>query len=105
MTIASNLETPPHARGTIYDGTLLSSNMIEQTIIQEALTSIDMFDGTKSKFEAWTESFENAAQISGQNAISIALSTLAGSPLLTANRLKTRSLNLTWMELKKELSM
>ena len=40
--------------------------MIEQTIIQAALSSIETFDGTKSEFEAWTESGENAEQISGQ---------------------------------------
>ena len=32
--------------------------MVEQTIIQAALTSIEMFDGTKSKFEAWMEAIE-----------------------------------------------
>ena len=47
------------------------------------------------------ESTEDAAQILGQNAICIAFSKLTGSPLLTANRLKTRSPNLTWTELKK----
>ena len=34
---------------------LLSPGMIEQTIIQAALAFIEMFNGTKSKFEAWTE--------------------------------------------------
>ena len=48
--------------------------MIEQTIIQAALSSIETFNGTKSKFEASTESTENAAQISGQNVIYIAFS-------------------------------
>ena len=43
---ASNLETSPYARGTVYKGNLLSSIMIEQTIIQAALSSIEMFDGT-----------------------------------------------------------
>ena len=88
-------------------GNSLSSAMIEQTtIIQAALTSIEeMVDGTKSRFEAWTKAIENAAQISGQNAICIAFSKLIGSPLLTANRLKTRSPNLTWTECEKELSM
>ena len=52
------------ARGTIYEGNLLLSVMIEQTIIQAALSSIETFDGTKSKFEAWTESIENAEYIS-----------------------------------------
>ena len=52
-----------HARATVYKSNLLSSIMIEQTIIQAALASIEMFDGTKSKFETWTESIKNAVQI------------------------------------------
>ena len=85
----SNLETPPHARRMVYDSNLLSSVMIEQTIIQDALASIATFDGTKSKFEDLMESIKIAAQISGQNTICIAFSKLTGSPLLTPNRLKT----------------
>ena len=54
------------------------------------LTSTEMFNGTKSKFEAWTEYIENASQISGQNAIHIAFSKLTGSPLWAVHRLKTR---------------
>ena len=80
-TTASNLETPPHSRGTVYKGTLLSPTMVEQTIIQAALASIEMFDGTKAKFEAWTKSIKNAVQIAGQNAICMAFSKLTGSPL------------------------
>ena len=87
------------------DGSLLSSIMVEQTIMQAALSSIGMFDGTKSKFETWMESIENAVQISGQNAICMAFSKFTGSPLSTANRLKARSPNLVWTEVKKELSM
>ena len=64
--------------------------MIDWTIIQAALTSIETFDGAKSKFEAWTEAIENAVQILGQNAICIDFSKLTGSSLLTANSLKTR---------------
>ena len=79
--------------------------MIEQTLIQAALTLIKMFDGTKSKCEAWMEVIENAAQISGQNTICISFTKLTGSPLLTANRLQTRLSNLTSAELKNELSM
>ena len=52
--------------GTIYEGNSLPSVMTKQMIIQATLASIDMFDGTKSKFEAWMESIKNAAQISGQ---------------------------------------
>ena len=51
------------------------------------------------------ESIENAAQISGQNAVCIAFSKLTDSPLSAANRLKSRSPNLMWKELKKELYM
>ena len=53
-------ETIPFAevRGTMYEGSLLSSVMIEQTIIQAALSSIETFDRTKSKFEPWIESIE-----------------------------------------------
>ena len=77
----SKLETLTHVRGTFYVDNLLSSAMIKQNIIQAALLSIETFGGIKSKFEAWTESIENTAQISGQNAIYIAFSKLTGSSL------------------------
>ena len=79
-----------HNTYTVFEGNSLSSIMKEQIIMQAALTSIEMFDGTKHKFKAWSEAIENAAQISGQNAIYIAFSKLIGSPLLTANMLRTR---------------
>ena len=44
---ASNPETLPHARGTVYEGNVLSSTMIEQTIIQAAVASIEMIEGAK----------------------------------------------------------
>ena len=44
-------QTQPHARETFYQSNLLSSFMIEQTIIQAEFASIETFDGTKSKFE------------------------------------------------------
>ena len=102
---ARNLEKPPHARGTVNEGSLLSSMMIEQTIIQAVLSGRETIDGTKSKFEVWVESIENAVPISGQNTMHITLSTLTGSLLSTANRLKARSPNLIWMELKRESFM
>ena len=102
---ARNLETSSHARGTVQEGNLLSSVMIELTITQEAVLPIETFNGTQSKFEAWTESIENAVQTSGKNATYIAFSKLTGSALLTANRLKAGSPNLMWMELKRELSI
>ena len=79
--------------------------MIEQSIIQVAPPSRETFDGTKSKFQVWTESIKSAVQISGQKAIHIAFSKLRGSPLSIANRLKTSSPNLTWAGLKRDLSM
>ena len=38
--------------------------MVEQPIIQAVTSSVKTFDGTKSKFELWIASVENAAQIS-----------------------------------------
>ena len=102
---ASNPETPLHSRGTVYQGILQSSIMIEQSVMQAAPSSIETLSGTKSKFEAWIGSIENAVQISGQNEIHIAFSKLTHSPLSKANRLKARLPNLTWMELRKELFM
>ena len=94
-TNKNNQQTAQNTRGAVYKGNLLSFILIEQTIIQAVLTSIEKLDGTKSKFEAWMEAIENAAQISSQNTICIAFSKLIGSLLLTANRLKTRLPNLT----------
>ena len=39
-----NPDTSPHARGTIYEGNLLLSRMIEQSLIQAGLTSMETFD-------------------------------------------------------------
>ena len=44
--------------GTVYKAKLLSSIMIEQTIIQAALASIEMIDGMKGKFKVWVESIK-----------------------------------------------
>ena len=56
----------------ISEAILLASVMVEQPIIQAVISSIEAFDGTKSKFESWITSVENAAQISGQNFLCIA---------------------------------
>ena len=68
-------------------GGLLSSLIIEKTIIQAALSSIKTFDGTKNKFEGWTESAENGAQISCQDTLCIVFSKMTGSQLSSANTL------------------
>ena len=65
----------------MYEGSLFESVMIEQTRIQSALSSIETFDGTKGKFETWTESVENAAQISGEDTLHIAFSKMISSTL------------------------
>ena len=78
--------------------------MIEETIIQAALLSIEMFNGTQSKLEARMESIVNAAPTSGQSTIHIAFSKLTGSHILIAIRLKAMSLKLMWVELKRKLS-
>ena len=53
-----HLETIPfgQARGTIYEDSLFSSVMIEQTIIQAALSSVETFDGTKANLKlGWSQ--------------------------------------------------
>ena len=62
--------------------------MIEQTVTQATLSLIETFDGTKNKFETWTKSTENVAQISGQDKLHIVFSKMTGSPLSSAHRLK-----------------
>ena len=62
--------------------------MIEQTIIQATLSSIETLDGTNSKFKAWAESIQNTAQIFGQTTLCIVFSKMTGSPLSSAYRLK-----------------
>ena len=48
----------------VFTGTsLLASMMVEQPIIQAAISTVETFDDTKSKFESWIASVENAAQI------------------------------------------
>ena len=79
--------------------------MIEQHITQATLSSIETFDSTKSKFKALTESIENAAQIFSQDTLCIVFSKVTGSLVLSANKLKARSPNVTWMELIRELPM
>ena len=103
--MANDLETLPKAGGTIYKGNLISSVMIQQTIIQPAPSSIETFDCTKSILEALAESIENTAKILGQNTICIAFSKMTGSLLSSANRSKAQLPNLTWTELKRELSI
>ena len=104
-TNGNNQQTAQNARETVSEGHYLSSVMIEQAIKQAALTSVEVFNGTKCKFKALIGAIENEAKMSSQNSIYIAFSKLIKSPLLTANRLKIRSPNLIWTNLKKELCM
>ena len=52
---------PQNSRHTTFKDNSLALVMVEQTIIQAALTSMEMFKGTKSKFEAWMETIKNMA--------------------------------------------
>ena len=101
----NNWQMPKYAGPTMFEGSSLALIMVEQTILQLSLASIEMFYGTKKNFEAWMQATKNVAQISGQYTIHIAFSRLLGSPSLTANSSKTMSPNLIWPDLKKELSM
>ena len=90
-----------HMPGNGLQGQFAILTCDKTTTIQAALTSIEMFDRTKSKFET----IKNAVQISGQNIIHIAFSQSTGCSVLTANTLKSGSPNLTWTELKNKLSI
>ena len=92
-------------RVILYEGSLLLYVMIEQAMIQAALSSVENFDGTKGKFKVWTESIENIGQISGKDTLYIGFSKMTGSPLSSGNRLKAQSPKLMWIEFKRELSI
>ena len=87
----NNQQPSQNAGLTAFEGSSLASFMVKQIILQASLTSIEMFNDTKSNLKALTEVIKNPVQISGQNAICIAFSKLTGPLLLAANRLKTRS--------------
>ena len=74
--------------------------MVEQPIIQAAISSIETFDGTKSKFESWIASVGNAAQISGKNILCMAFSNMVELHLTSANILRDHLPHLTWNDLK-----
>ena len=77
--------------------------MAEQHIIQTAISSTEILDGTKNKFESWKASVENAAQISGKNILHMAFSKMIGSPIMSGYRLRDCLPWLTWDNLKNEL--
>ena len=56
------LETTPieQLRPVVNEASLLASVMVEQPIIQAAVSSVGTFDGTKSKFKSWITLMENA---------------------------------------------
>ena len=90
-------------RHVINEVSLLASIMVEQSIIQAVISSVEMFDDTKSKFESQIASLENVAQISGQDILNIAFTKMVGSPLTLACRLRVHLPHLTWKDLKSEL--
>ena len=61
-------------RPVVNEASILASVTVQQPIIQAVISSVEMFDGTKSKFESWIASVENAAQISEQDILCIAFS-------------------------------
>ena len=83
---------------------LLAFIIVEQPVIQAVISYVEIFDCTKSEFESWIMSVENAVQILGQSILCIAFSIITGSPLMLACRLRDRVPNLTWDGLKNELS-
>ena len=94
------MPTLEHERYVVNDASLLTSIMVDQTIIQAAISSVVTFDDNKNIFEAWIPSVENAAQIYDQDILQIAFSKMVGPPLTSAHRLRERSPNLTRRELK-----
>ena len=48
-----------NARPTALEGSSLVLDMVEETIIVAALPSVEMLNGTESKFEAWMKAIEN----------------------------------------------
>ena len=54
----NNWQPSQNAGPTSFEGNSLASVMLEQTILQTLITSIEMFDGTKSKFKAWIKSIK-----------------------------------------------
>ena len=83
---------------------LLMSVIVDQAIIQQAISSVETFDVNRNKCEAWITSVENAAQISGEDVSQIAFSKMIGSPLTSTHRLRDASPNLMWWEPKSGLS-
>ena len=62
-----------------------------------------MFDGTKSKFESWIASVENAGQISKQDILHIVFSKMIGSPPTSGHRLRDHLLHLMWKDLRSNI--
>ena len=91
-------------RNMVNQASLLASVMMNQTIIQTAISSVKTFDGNKNKFEAWIASVEKVVKLSCKDILWIAFSRMVGSSLTTAHRLRDRSPNLAWGELKSKLS-
>ena len=98
---ASHLQ---QVRYVVNNVNMLMIVMSDQDIIQVAISSVETFDGNKTKFEAWITSAENTAQISGQDMLWIAFSKMMGSPLTSAYRLRDGSSALILKELKSEIS-
>ena len=61
-------------RYVVNEASLLVSVIVDQPIIQVAISSTETCGGNRNKFEAWIALVENVAQISGQDILQIAFS-------------------------------
>ena len=77
--------------------------MAEQLIIQAAISSVEMFDRTKSMFKSCTTSVKNAAQISKQDILCIAFIYDDRITLTLAHKLRNCLPMLMWKDLESKL--
>ena len=82
---------------------LLASVMVKQPVIQTGISSVETFDGIKSKIESWITYVKNAVHILGQTFIHIAFSKMVELSFTSAQRLRDHLPCLKWNNLKNEL--
>ena len=77
--------------------------MVELSFIQAFISSVELFDGNKSKFESWIASMKNAGQISGQDILCINFSKMVKISTYFTHMLRDCLPHLTWKDLKSQL--
>ena len=103
LTFNHQVITPIHQLGPVVsDGSLLALVLVEQPIIQAAITSVETVNDTKCKFESLIGSVENAAQILKQDVLCIAFSKMIGSPDTSVHELRDHVPYVMWKDLKSE---